>query len=331
MPRAEAGSSKSVANKLKAAGLGRLRWYCQVCEKQCRDDNGFKCHVASEAHVRKIQSLGSSGGGGGAKKAIDEYSSQFRRDFIQLLRTAHGEKKVHLNHFYQEYIQDKHHIHMNATKWNSLTEFGKFLGREGICRVTEDEEKGVFISWIDDSPEALRRQEAIKKRERQDKGDEALEERMIREQIERANEKRRREEEDVNNDERRKLVREEGKKIQLNFSIKKAADAKPEEGKATALEKQPGSPDDGSNAGSASDSAKENKAAETSGAVKPVSTGNPLKMSMKPAANGKPKNVFAAAKGEKRKGAALEAAKGPMSNAQRIMMEEQAKRRRVQM
>lgn len=40
---------KAVANAMKSKGLGRLRWFCQVCEKQCRDDNGFKCHVATEA------------------------------------------------------------------------------------------------------------------------------------------------------------------------------------------------------------------------------------------------------------------------------------------
>ncbi len=32
-------------------GLGRLRWYCQVCEKQCRDENGFKMHAQSETWV----------------------------------------------------------------------------------------------------------------------------------------------------------------------------------------------------------------------------------------------------------------------------------------
>jgi DNA/RNA-binding protein KIN17 len=214
----------------------------------------------------------------------------------------------------------EHHIHMNATKWNSLTEFGKYLGREGICRVSEEEEKGVFISWIDNSPEALRRQEAIRRKERQDKGDEKLEEKMIREQVERANEKRRKEEDDA----KRELVREEGKKIQLSFGAKPAVKAEDAQ-----TEKQ-GSPD--SSSGSASDSAKENK--DNTGSAEPVkpialSTSNPLKMSMKPAASGKPKNVFAAAKGEKRKEPAKEAPKAPMSNAQRIMMEEQAKRRRV--
>ena len=68
-------------------------------------------------------------------------------------------------------LKQQEHVHMNATKWPSLTEFTKYLGREGICRVKE-EEKGLFIAWVDDSPEALRRNEAVRKKERQDRGDE---------------------------------------------------------------------------------------------------------------------------------------------------------------
>lgn len=33
------------------SGLGRLKWYCQVCQKQCRDENGFKMHSQSESCV----------------------------------------------------------------------------------------------------------------------------------------------------------------------------------------------------------------------------------------------------------------------------------------
>jgi hypothetical protein len=36
MPRAEVGSNKYIANKMKSKGLQRLRWFCQACEKQCR-------------------------------------------------------------------------------------------------------------------------------------------------------------------------------------------------------------------------------------------------------------------------------------------------------
>src|SRR5271167_1719496 len=159
MPRAEVGTSKYVANKMRSKGLQRLRWYCQVCEKQCRDENGFKCHTQSESHVRNIMAVSSN-----PNKKIEEFSREFKSDFIRLLRTSHGTKSVHINHFYQKYIAEKEHIHMNATKWLTLTEFAKFLGREGICRV-EENEKGLHIAWIDNSAEALRRQDAVRRQE----------------------------------------------------------------------------------------------------------------------------------------------------------------------
>lgn len=121
------------------------------------------------------------------KKYINEYSNQFKRDFLQLLKTSHGEKKVHMNNFYQEYIRDKEHVHMNSTKWPSLTEFAKFLGREGVCRV-EEGERGLEISFIDDSPEAVARREDVKRKERQAKGDEDLESKLLNQQIKRAKE-----------------------------------------------------------------------------------------------------------------------------------------------
>jgi DNA/RNA-binding protein KIN17 len=94
-------------------------------------------NTQSESHVRQVLLVGED-----PKKYINDYSNQFQRDFLQLLRTSHGEKQVQMNHFYQELISNKEHIHMNATKWPSLTEFAKFLGREGICRV-EETDKGI--------------------------------------------------------------------------------------------------------------------------------------------------------------------------------------------
>lgn len=229
MGRAEVGSTKWQANKMKSKGLQRLRWYCQPCQRQMRDENGFKCHAASESHVRTMQLIGED-----PRKAINDFSQQFLRDFLQLLKTAHGEKKINLNNFYQEYIKDKEvrlilrdkhrittniwtqHIHMNATKWPSLTELGKYLGREGICRVTEDEKgNGLCVSWIDNSPEALRRQEAIRKKERQEKGDEEREQRIIQEQVEKARADAK--EDALRRDEETQLQRKEGEKIQLNL------------------------------------------------------------------------------------------------------------------
>lgn len=240
-----------------------------------------------------------------AKKFITDYSSQFQRDFLQLLRTSHGEKKINANHFYQEYIANKEHVHMNATKWISLTEFVKFLGREGICRV-EDGEKGLFVSWIDNSPDALRRQEAIRKKERQDRGDEEREQRAIREQVERA----KRDAEAAGRlgeegEETKTLKREEGEKISLAFGAKKVSTSPP--------------PVDGAKKEEESESKEEEKK-------------EPEKVSMKIVSK-KPKNVFAAGKKKdskkesKKDSAAPVVQKRPMSEAERIMKEEMERKR----
>ena len=47
-----------IANRIKSKGLQKLRWYCQMCQKQCRDENGFKCHLTSESHKRQMQVFG---------------------------------------------------------------------------------------------------------------------------------------------------------------------------------------------------------------------------------------------------------------------------------
>ncbi|KIM81048.1 hypothetical protein PILCRDRAFT_821886 [Piloderma croceum F 1598] len=180
MPRAEAGTPKAIANAMKSKGLQRLRWYCQVCEKQCRDENGFKCHAASESHLRQMLVVGENAG-----RHISDFSSQFQGEFVALLSRRFGTKRVKANQVYQEYIQDKHHLHMNSTRWVTLTEFIKHLGRSGVARV-DDTEKGWFIAWIDNSPKALAKAEASMKKDRQTTSDEQRERMLIAEQIERA-------------------------------------------------------------------------------------------------------------------------------------------------
>jgi DNA/RNA-binding protein KIN17 len=87
---------------------------------------------------------------------------EFLDDFIHLLRTSHGEKSINANRFYSaEFIRDKNKIHMTATKWPSLTEFVKHLGRHGICSVTENDEDGLCIAWKDANTLAEKRRRDI--------------------------------------------------------------------------------------------------------------------------------------------------------------------------
>jgi DNA/RNA-binding protein KIN17 len=215
MPRAEVGTPKYLANKMKSKGLQRLRWYCQVCEKQCRDENGFKCHAQSESHLRQMLVVGENAG-----RHIADFSSQFQHDFVQLLSRRFGTKRVKANTVYQEFIQDKQHLHMNSTRWVTLTEFVKHLGRTGVARVDETE-KGWFIAWIDNSPKALARQEASLKKERLTTSDEQRERQLISEQIERAKAEAGDEEDNAPAAEKLELKRDDGtEKVVLSLSMK---------------------------------------------------------------------------------------------------------------
>ena len=137
--RAEAGTPKWLANKMKSKGLQKLRWYCQMCQKQCRDQNGFKCHISSESHQRQLLLFAEKPG-----KFLYNFSREFEKDFMDILKRCHGTKRVFANNVYQEYIKDKNHIHMNATKWCTLSGFVQYLGSSGKCKI-EETDKGMFL------------------------------------------------------------------------------------------------------------------------------------------------------------------------------------------
>ncbi|KAI5969533.1 hypothetical protein CANMA_001424 [Candida margitis] len=139
MARADIGTSKYEAKRLKASGLQKLKYYCQICSKQCRDSNGFKNHLQSKSHLGRISNLQSSGE---SSSIVSSYSHQFQTDFLNLLRVNHGTKSINANRFYQEYIRQRDHVHMNVTRWKSLTSFVKHLGQNGLVKVTQTDESG---------------------------------------------------------------------------------------------------------------------------------------------------------------------------------------------
>ncbi|KAM4747443.1 DNA/RNA-binding protein KIN17 [Rhinophrynus dorsalis] len=170
---------KAIANRIKSKGLQKLRWYCQMCQKQCRDENGFKCHCMSESHQRQLLLASED-----PQQFMDFFSDEFRTEFLELLRRRFGTKRVHNNIVYNEYISHREHVHMNATQWETLTDFTKWLGREGFCKVDETP-KGWYIQYIDRDPETIRRQQELEKKKKQDLDDEERTAKFIEEQVKR--------------------------------------------------------------------------------------------------------------------------------------------------
>ncbi|KAK6119315.1 hypothetical protein DH2020_046934 [Rehmannia glutinosa] len=155
---------KAIANRIKAKGLQKLRWYCQMCQKQCRDENGFKCHCMSESHQRQMQVFGQN-----PTRIIDGYSEEFEESFLEHMKRSHRFSRVAATVVYNEYINDRHHVHMNSTQWATLTEFVKYLGKTGKCK-------------IDETPKEKMKNKRIKA----DIADEEKMEKEIQRQIERA-------------------------------------------------------------------------------------------------------------------------------------------------
>lgn len=134
---------KAIAKRQKQKGLGRLRLYCQMCEKQCRDENGFKCHAATPAHQQNLALFASQ-----PELFVDRFSKQFLSGFVGVLQQRYGSNPVAANTVYQDYIKDKEHVHMNSTQWSTLSEFAKDLGRRGVCRV-EERDGALWVTFVD--------------------------------------------------------------------------------------------------------------------------------------------------------------------------------------
>ena len=195
---------------------------------------------------------------------------------------------------------------MNATKWKSLTQFAAHLGREGICRV-EETEKGIFVSWIDNSPETMRKREAVMKKERQDKGDEEREQQQIQEQVERAQQNADKEEE--LDPEAKMLQRKEGEKVKLNIGLGSKPNAEP-----TPEAPKTQSPEQKENSSTTPEAAAtESPASPAESAPQPAPK---ISMSF---GDKKPKNVFASAA----KKNPLAAKKGPVLAAPKKMTEQE--------
>lgn len=213
MGKAEVGTPKWIGNKMKSKGLQKLRWYCQMCQKQCRDENGFKCHTSSESHQRQLLLFADN-----SRKYLDEFSHEFEKDFLNLLRRQFGTKRVHANVVYQEYIRDRNHTHMNATRWTSLTGLCKHLSRHGKV-VADETEKGWFITYIDRDPETIARAEALAKKQKMDKDDQERVYDFIEKQVQKG--KKEGDEEEAVFTEFKRENPEEKIQIQLGSKIKK--------------------------------------------------------------------------------------------------------------
>ena len=220
MPKHGFLTPKAIANRIKAKGLQKLKWYCQMCEKQCRDENGFKvcsdalhwckdlwnlylllclstvrsyvhsifvfriqCHKLSESHQRKMKLFIAA-----PQKFMGQFSKEFDHGFMQILRLKGG-RRVKANEVYQDYIANRQHIHMNATVWSTLSGYVMYLGKTGKAKVerageNEGNGRGWYVTYIDRDPEVISKQEQVKKLKKMEERERRMESQRIQRIIE---------------------------------------------------------------------------------------------------------------------------------------------------
>lgn len=219
MGKHDVGTPKWISNRIKSKGLQKLRWYCQMCEKQCRDENGFKCHMTSESHQRQLLLFGEN-----PAKYLSNYSKDFEKAYCDILKRQYPGKRVHANVVYQQYIGDKEHLHMNATCWVTLTSFVKHLGRTGKC-VIDETEKGWFVTWVEKDIEQMEYEKRLAKKDKLSKDDEERTKDYIEAQIEKAkNEAKCTEESEAT-----ELLKDDDEVIKLDLKLKETKKIKEED------------------------------------------------------------------------------------------------------
>ncbi|KAK7083718.1 hypothetical protein SK128_020833 [Halocaridina rubra] len=171
----------------------------------------------SESHQRQLLLFAED-----PDKYLDSFSEEFMEGYTSLLKRRFGTKRVHANNVYQEYIQDRDHVHMNATQWETLTDFVKWLGREGYC-IVDETEKGWYVSYVDRDPETIRRQEQMRRKEKFEKDEEERMQDFIDKQIELGRSKGVDSQEPIFTELQRE---DEGKPLALNISLGKSKPTK---------------------------------------------------------------------------------------------------------
>ena len=133
-----------------------------------KDENGFKCHMTSDSHLRNMKVFRENAGG-----MMDSFSKEFETSYLETLRRRHGTQRMNANNVYQEVIQDREHVHMNSTKWATLSDFVQYLGRRGLV-VAEETERGWYVTYVDRDPAMMARREALRERTEADAREERL-------------------------------------------------------------------------------------------------------------------------------------------------------------
>ncbi len=114
----------------QSSGLSKQKYFCQMCNRQCNDRDGFNCHLKSNTHRINMEIVAEN-----PDEFINKYSYEFQRGFLDIAKRSYTNIFVSANKVYQEYISDKFATHLNATRWTTLTGFIKSMEAKGKLEI----------------------------------------------------------------------------------------------------------------------------------------------------------------------------------------------------
>ena len=147
----------------------------------CRDENGYKCHTQSESHLRQVRVFAES-----PEAFVEFYSKEFLDAFMEELRRKTENVRSKATSIWKSVIAERHHIHLNSTRWLTLTEFVKWIGKEGLAQVDVDEEGKWHVRYINRDPAVEERKKALERKEKMDADDSERASKMVERQIKEA-------------------------------------------------------------------------------------------------------------------------------------------------
>ena len=110
--------------------LGKHKFYCEMCQKQCKDENAWTQHQRSAYHAQRMATYSEK-----PQFFVAKYSALFEEQFLDTFRIKYGKNQwVVANRAYNEVIRDPYHTHLNATRWTSLGEFCNHLANKNEGR-----------------------------------------------------------------------------------------------------------------------------------------------------------------------------------------------------
>lgn len=162
--KAERGSTRWVYNNFLRKQT-KLRWVCGLCNVWCKDENGFKCHLEHENHIRKSEIARQSKAPDFKMSPRDE---AFAASFVQYLAQNYLNRKVLLHEVYREmYPDDRFQRLMQDTCWGSLGTFINALSKAGECEAVKGP-KGWVVRIDQDMLIAAEAERDARDRENQD-------------------------------------------------------------------------------------------------------------------------------------------------------------------